>query len=95
MWELEDLALRFLEPETYRDIAKKLEVRRTEREQLVQDFIDKLKKNLTQLNIKSDVSGRAKHIYSIYNKMRNKNLSFEEIYDLHAIRIITETERDC
>ena len=94
-WELEDLALRFLEPETYRDIAKKLEVRRTEREQLVQDFIDKLKKNLTQLNIKSDVSGRAKHIYSIYNKMRNKNLSFEEIYDLHAIRIITETERDC
>ncbi|MDO5666223.1 MAG: bifunctional (p)ppGpp synthetase/guanosine-3',5'-bis(diphosphate) 3'-pyrophosphohydrolase [Alcaligenaceae bacterium] len=94
-WELEDLSLRFLEPEIYRDIANKLEVRRTEREQLVQDFIDKLDKNLKQLNINSDVSGRAKHIYSIYNKMRNKNLSFEEIYDLHAIRIITETERDC
>lgn len=94
-WELEDLSLRFLEPEVYRDIANKLEVRRTEREQLVQDFIDKLNKNLKQLNINSEVSGRAKHIFSIYNKMRNKNLSFEEIYDLHAIRIITETERDC
>lgn len=94
-WELEDLSLRFLEPEIYRDIAKKLEVRRTEREQLVEDFISKLKKNLGQLNVKADVSGRAKHIYSIYNKMRNKNLSFEEIYDLHAIRIITATERDC
>lgn len=94
-WELEDLSLRFLEPEIYRDIANKLEVRRVEREQFVQDFIDKLNKNLEQLNIKSEVSGRAKHIYSIYNKMRNKNLSFEEIYDLLAIRIITETERDC
>ena len=94
-WELEDLSLRFLEPEIYRDIANKLEVRRTEREQLVEDFIAKLQKNLNQLNVKSEVSGRAKHIYSIYNKMRNKNLSFEEIYDLHAIRIITGTERDC
>ncbi len=94
-WELEDLSLRFLEPEEYRDIAKKLEVRRTEREQLVKNFIFKLQKNLDQLNVKADVSGRAKHIYSIYNKMRNKNLSFEEIYDLHAIRIITATERDC
>lgn len=94
-WELEDLSLRFLEPEEYRDIAKKLEVRRTEREQLVEDFISKLQKNLDKLNVKADVSGRAKHIYSIYNKMRNKNLSFEEIYDLHAIRIITATERDC
>lgn len=94
-WELEDLSLRFLEPDIYREIANKLEVRRTEREQLVQDFIDKLNKNLKQLNINCEVSGRAKHINSIYNKMRNKNLSFEEIYDLHAIRIITETERDC
>ncbi|QPT39769.1 GTP pyrophosphokinase [Oligella ureolytica] len=94
-WELEDLSLRFLEPEIYRDIAKKLEVRRTERESMVEDFIAKLKKNLHQLNVKADVSGRAKHIYSIYNKMRNKNLSFEEIYDLHAIRIVTGTERDC
>ena len=94
-WELEDLSLRFLEPVIYRDIAKKLEVRRTEREQLVEDFIDKLKMNLKLLNIKSDVSGRAKHIYSIYNKMHNKNLPFEEIFDLHAIRIITGTERDC
>lgn len=94
-WELEDLSLRFLEPEIYRDIAKKLEVRRTEREQLVEDFINKLKKNLNQLNINADVSGRAKHIYSIYNKMRNKNLSFEKIFDLHAIRITTDSERDC
>ena len=94
-WELEDLSFRFLEPAIYRDIANKLEVRRTEREELVQRFIDKLNTNLQQLNIHSEVTGRAKHIYSIYNKMRNKNLSFEEIYDLQAIRIITETERDC
>lgn len=94
-WELEDLALRFLEPAIYRDIANRLEVRRTEREALVADFIEQLQSNLAQLQIEAEVSGRAKHIYSIYNKMKNKHLPFEQIYDLHAIRVITSTERDC
>ncbi|NEN76299.1 bifunctional (p)ppGpp synthetase/guanosine-3',5'-bis(diphosphate) 3'-pyrophosphohydrolase [Pelistega sp. NLN82] len=94
-WEMEDLSLRFLKPEIYREIAQKLEAKRTEREDLVNNFIAKLRQSLEEQHIKADVAGRAKHIYSIYNKMRNKSLAFEELYDLLAIRIIVKTERDC
>ncbi|CAM5204679.1 hypothetical protein OURE66S_03725 [Oligella ureolytica] len=85
----------FFRPEIYRDIANKLEVRRTEREQLVERFIAKLQKNLNQLNVKSEVSGRAKHIYSIYNKMRNKNLSsgqMKEFFDSFYYDLLGKVE---
>lgn len=94
-WELEDLAFRFLQPEIYRDIAKKLEAKRTEREELVDDFMTRIKAALAEQNITADVAGRAKHIYSIYNKMRNKSLAFEDLYDLLAIRIVVDNEREC
>lgn len=94
-WEMEDLSLRFLKPDVYREIAVKLEATRKQREQLVNDFLAKLRQALEEQHIKADTAGRAKHIYSIYNKMRNKSLAFEELYDLLAIRIIVNTERDC
>lgn len=94
-WELEDLAFRFLQPEVYRDIAKKLEAKRTEREELVDNFMARIKASLAEQNITADVAGRAKHIYSIYNKMRNKSLAFEDLYDLLAIRIVVDNEREC
>ncbi|WP_028357832.1 RelA/SpoT family protein [Brackiella oedipodis] len=94
-WELEDLAFRFTEPDIYHDIAHKLESKRIERERMVADFMQSLEKNLEDLHIKADIAGRAKHIYSIYNKMQNKNLKFEQLYDLLAIRIIVANERDC
>lgn len=94
-WEMEDLSFRFLQPEIYRDIAKKLEAKRTEREILVSNFVDTIGSALGEQKITADVAGRAKHIYSIYHKMRNKSLDFEELYDLLAIRIIVDNEREC
>lgn len=94
-WEMEDLSLRFLKPEVYREIAVKLEATRKQREELVNNFLDTLRKVLEEQHIKADTAGRAKHIYSIYNKMRNKSLAFEDLYDLLAIRIIVNNERDC
>ncbi|WP_028884121.1 RelA/SpoT family protein [Taylorella asinigenitalis] len=94
-WELEDLSFRFENPETYREIANRLEATRAEREQLIRDFISKIKNSLDAQGIQSDVSGRAKHIFSIYNKMKNKSLKFEDLYDLLAIRVIVQNERDC
>ncbi|MCQ9328986.1 RelA/SpoT family protein [Pelistega suis] len=94
-WEMEDLSLRFLKPDVYREIAVKLEATRKQREELVNNFLDTLRKALEEQHIKADTAGRAKHIYSIYNKMRNKSLAFEDLYDLLAIRIIVNNERDC
>ena len=94
-WEMEDLSFRFLKPDTYRDIANKLEAKRTEREELVNNFVQAIESSLAEQHIVADVAGRAKHIYSIYNKMSNKSLDFEDLYDLLAIRIIVDNEREC
>lgn len=94
-WEMEDLSFRFLQPEAYRDIATKLEATRREREDLIGAFVQTVKAALAEQRIQADIAGRAKHIYSIYNKMKNKSLAFEELYDLLAIRIIVGNERDC
>lgn len=94
-WELEDLSFRFENPQEYRDIANKLEATRAEREQLIKDFIERIQISLDSQGIRAEVSGRAKHIFSIYNKMKNKSLKFEDLYDLLAIRVIVQTERDC
>ena len=94
-WEMEDLSFRFLSPDIYKDIARKLEGKRIEREARIQSLTDDIAGSLADMGIDADVSGRAKHIYSIYNKMRNKRLSFDQLYDLLAIRIIVANERDC
>lgn len=94
-WELEDLAFRFLEPATYKRIAKMLEERRLEREGFVEAAILRLKSELAAAGIKAEVSGRPKHIYSIWNKMRGKSLDFSELYDVRAFRVIVDDVKSC
>ncbi len=94
-WELEDLSFRFLEPETYRRIAKMLEEKRMMREGFVQSAITRLENELAAAGIKAEVFGRPKHIYSIWNKMRGKDLEFSELYDVRAFRVIVADDKTC
>jgi GTP pyrophosphokinase len=94
-WELEDLALRFEEPATYKRIAKLLDEKRVERETYVAEAIARLQQELAAANIRADVSGRPKHIYSIWRKMRGKELDFAELYDVRAFRVIVPDIKDC
>jgi GTP pyrophosphokinase len=94
-WELEDLSFRFLEPETYRRIAKMLDERRFEREDFIRAAIDRLRAELAAVGIKAEINGRPKHIYSIYHKMRSKKLDFSEVYDIRALRVLVDEIRDC
>jgi GTP pyrophosphokinase len=81
-WELEDLSFRFLEPDTYKRIARMLDERRVEREQFIVDAVARLKAEVAAIGVKAEVYGRPKHIYSIYNKMRAKRLDFSQIFDV-------------
>ncbi len=94
-WELEDLSFRFIEPETYKRIAKMLDERRVEREQFIQDAIERLRAELAAVGIKAEITGRAKHIYSIYNKMRKKRLDFSQVFDIRALRVLVDEVKDC
>ena len=94
-WELEDLAFRFLEPDTYKRIAKMLEEKRMMREGFVQSAIVRLQEELGAAGIKAEVTGRPKHIYSIWNKMRGKELDFSELYDVRAFRVIVPDIKTC
>ncbi len=93
--ELEDLALRHLEPARYRDLVAMVARKRAEREDFTRDIIEVLRQSLDEAGIKADISGRAKHFYSIYRKMYVQGRDFSEIYDLVAIRVIVDTIRDC
>lgn len=90
--ELEDLSMKFTDPDTYKFIAKKLNEKKAEREKFVADFIEPIQEILTAEGIKASVFGRPKSIHSIWNKMRKKSIPFEEVYDLFAIRIIIDTD---
>lgn len=96
-WELEDLSFKYLNKEAYDEIAKKIKNKRRERESLIKKFIEPIETKLKEYNLKYEMSGRAKHLYSIYRKMVRRNKPFEEIYDLFAIRIILDTlnTNDC
>ncbi|MDP4590089.1 MAG: HD domain-containing protein, partial [Burkholderiaceae bacterium] len=94
-WEIEDLAFRFTEPETYKKIAKQLEEKRVERETFIRETVAQLQASLKEMGIDAEVSGRPKHIFSIWNKMRNKHLDFSELYDLRALRVIVPDDRHC
>jgi len=94
-WELEDLSFRFLQPDTYKRIAKMLEEKRMAREGFVQSSIDRLEGELKSAGIKAEVSGRPKHIYSIWSKMRGKDLDFSELYDVRAFRVIVPDVKTC
>jgi len=94
-WEMEDLAFRFLDPDRYKQIARLLEEKRVEREAFIADAIRRLGDALARAGIAAEVSGRPKHIYSIWNKMRVKGLDFSQLYDLRALRVIVEDVRAC
>jgi GTP pyrophosphokinase len=94
-WEIEDLALRYLEPERYKEIARLLEERRVDRERYIASFIEDLQTALRDAGIDAEVKGRPKHIYSIWKKMQRKNLGFQEIFDIRAVRVITKTVAEC
>ena len=94
-WELEDLSFRILEPETYKNIAKLLDEKRHDREEFIETAMAELEEALNEAGINGEISGRPKHIYSIYKKMQRKNLGFEEIYDVRAIRVLVDDVKDC
>ena len=96
-WELEDLAFKYLNKVAYDEISNKISAKRNERESFIKKFAEPITKKLVEYNLKYEISGRAKHLYSIYRKMVRRNKPFEEIYDLFAIRIILETsnKNDC
>ncbi len=94
-WELEDLSLRYLEPEKYYDLVEKVSRKRREREAYIQEIIHSLQKQLDDMNIHCEISGRPKNFYSIYKKMAIQGKDFEEIFDLTAIRVLVDTIKDC
>src|SRR2546428_1080206 len=94
-WELEDLSFRYLEPEVYKRIAHMLDERRVERQQYIARTIAMLARELEEVGLKAEITGRPKHIYSIWNKMRSKALDFSEVYDVRAVRIIVPSVKDC
>ena len=94
-WELEDLCLRYLEPETYYDLVENVKQKRRERQAFIDTSIEQIREKLDEANIKADINGRAKHFYSIYKKMKRDNKSISEIYDLSAIRVLVESVKDC
>ncbi len=94
-WEMEDLGFRFTDPQRYKEIARLLEEKRVEREAFIAQTIATLTESLAQMGITAEVSGRPKHIYSIWNKMRQKHLDFSQLFDVRAVRVIVEDERAC
>lgn len=94
-WELEDLSFRFSEPDNYKYIAKMLEEKRAEREQFVEGSIQRLKAELQEAGIRAEVFGRPKHIYSIWNKMRGKEIDFSRLHDVRAFRVIVDDVKTC
>ena len=94
-WELEDLALRYLEPDVYMSIAKQLDQRRTEREEEIEEIAELLKVTLKRSGIESSVIGRAKNIFSIYRKMQTKKVGVDQVYDIRAVRVLVDDISDC
>jgi len=94
-WELEDLSFRYLQPEIYKKIAKQLDEKRIDRESYIQEFVTKVKNSLKEMQVEGTAYGRPKHIYSIYRKMQKKDLKFEDLYDVRAVRVVVEKLQDC
>ena len=94
-WELEDLAFRYLQPLDYATVASLLAEKRRDRQAYIAETIRQVEAQLNSLNIEGEVSGRPKHIYSIWSKMQRKNLSFTQVYDIRALRVLVPTVADC
>lgn len=93
--ELEDLALKYLDPVAYEEITQSINQKKSEREQYIKEIMEVLRKKLEEMRIEGQVTGRAKHFYSIFRKMFTQNKTIEELYDLFAVRIIVDTVADC
>lgn len=93
--ELDDLSLKYLQPDVYYDLVDKIAVRKVEREKYVQDIVDEVSAHIARAGIKAKIDGRVKHFFSIYKKMKNQNKTIDQIYDLFAVRIIVDTVKDC
>lgn len=94
-WELEDLSFRYLEPAVYRDLSRAMDQKRAERVRWVDEMQSTLEKALRETGVRAEISGRPKHIYSIYRKMRRKDVPFDQIYDIHGFRVIVDSIGDC
>jgi guanosine-3',5'-bis(diphosphate) 3'-pyrophosphohydrolase len=94
-WELEDLAFHYVNPDKYKEIAGLLEERRSVRESMMRSIVDNLRQELTTAGVKAEVTGRPKHIYSIYRKMMRKGVPFESVHDVRAVRIIVKDIPNC
>jgi GTP pyrophosphokinase len=94
-WELEDLSFRYLEPENYREVAGWLAAKRIDREQYIDDVTRFIAAELRKVGIDADVAGRPKHLYSIWRKMQRKGLTFDQLYDIRAVRVLVATVADC
>ena len=94
-WELEDLALRYIDPEGFYELVRLVGMKREEREKLIADVIRQLSIKLREAGIKAEINGRPKHFYSIYKKMKSQNKTFDQIHDLIAIRVLVNTQQDC
>jgi GTP pyrophosphokinase len=94
-WELEDLSFRYLHPDDYKRIAGLLAAKRVDRERYIENVMREIKEALSQAGITADVAGRPKHIYSIWKKMQRKGLSFDQLYDIRAVRVLVDDIADC
>ena len=93
--ELDDLSLKYLEPEAYYDLVDKIALRKSVREKYVQDIVDEVSEHISNAGIEAQIDGRVKHFFSIYKKMKNQNKTIDQIYDLFAVRIIVDSVKDC
>ncbi|MBD5106275.1 MAG: bifunctional (p)ppGpp synthetase/guanosine-3',5'-bis(diphosphate) 3'-pyrophosphohydrolase [Lachnospiraceae bacterium] len=93
--ELDDLSLKYLQPDVYYDLVDRIAVRKSEREKYVQDIVDEVSRHIQNAGIEAKIDGRVKHFFSIYKKMKNQNKTIDQIYDLFAVRIIVDSVKDC
>jgi len=93
--ELDDLSLKYLEPDIYYDLAKKIAEKKSEREKYIQSIVDEVREHIKEAGVEAKIDGRVKHFFSIYKKMKNQNKSLDQIYDLFAVRIIVDSVKDC
>lgn len=93
--ELDDLSLKYLEPTVYKDLSEKVAVKMQERESFIHQIVDEVKNHIDEAHIEAKVTGRVKHLFSIYKKMVNQNKTLDQVYDLFAVRIIVDTVKDC
>ena len=93
--ELDDLSLKYLEPEIYYDLVDKIAIRKSEREVYIQSIVNEVTEHINNAGIKAQIDGRVKHFFSIYKKMKNQNKTIDQIYDLFAVRIIVDNIKDC